>query len=152
MPFLIKVPLVQNSRTLAARTRVKTQDYVQAQTPFQLRHFILARAPTPTQAQHVQPNPTAVIRILATIQEFVPTRSFLRIITHAPAVIRMLEDFAMLELILAVQIHAKMAVCAVIKTVVRGTNATASHPTKVQTATVKPTLVHQILARIQEYA
>ena len=60
-----------------------------------------------------------MIRILAIIQEFVPTRSFLRIITHAPALIRMLDDFAMSELILAVRIHAKMAVCAVMKTVVR---------------------------------
>ena len=106
----------------------------------------------PTQAEHVQHNPIAVSRILAIIQEFVPTRSFLRIITHALVVIRMLVDFAWLELILAVRIHAKMAVCAVIKTVVRGTNATASRLTKVQTATVKRTLVHQILARIQEYA
>ena len=59
-----------------------------------------------------------MIRILAIIQEFVPTRSYLLIITHATAVIRILEGYVTRELILAVRIHVKIAVLAVLKTVV----------------------------------
>ena len=100
---------------------------------------------------HVIPHTITVDRILVTTQEFVSTRSYFHTTTNASAVIRSLEDYVTREFGLAAQILVKMAVYAVIKIPVRGTNATVPSLTKVQTALFRKTFARRILVRIQEY-
>ena len=97
------------------------------------------------------PHTTTVNRILVIILEFVSTRSHFHITTNASAVIRSLEDYVTREFGLAAQILVKMAVYAVIKIPVHGTNATVSSLTKVPTALFRKTFARRILVRIQEY-
>ena len=143
---------VQSLKTLAVRTLAKTREYAQTRIPFQIRRFIRAPALSRSQVQLVKLKQTIVLQNRAKTQAFVPIRWYLRITSSVTAAILTMGDYAMLELILAVRIHVKMAAPAVIKTAVRGTNATASTLMKVQTAMVKRTLVHRTPARIQESA
>ena len=101
----------------------------------------------PTQAEHVQHNPIAVSRILAIIQEFVPTRSYPRIITNATVVIRILEGYVTREFLLATLILVNMTVYAVMKMPIHGTSAAAPSRTKVQTARLEKTCARRMQGR-----